>query len=482
MKTHARWLTRWVAGAFVIGTIACITSFAQGGGGGALKIDDTTLAGEIIAFDGRQLTIETKDEKNQATRQTIAVEDLLQVRLTGGSPTTAPATQPGAVNAVAGATEGATPQQKRSAMARVLQWVGLASAGKDGPSTPGADGSAPPSAPTTQQAALLPVWQVKLTNGDSLHGALRGWSNQRLSLAIDKTDLVLDIPADRIAELWHGSAEQVRKARGLHVEAGGGDVAYVIKDADLVAVQGVALGVGQDALNFRYEGQDRAMSLGRVLGVALLASKPAGAQDHSAGSFHQSFRLGTGDVISGTWASLRDGSIALTTQWGQEIRLPAGSVNTIDFRNGRVVYLSDLKPARVEQTPYFDRVIPWRADAALDGGPLALADGRYDRGIAVHARCVLEYELGGQFDRFRTIMGFEQPAGAAGRATVRVRADGKPIYEKADARGDGKPQTIDVPLAGARALVLEVDFGRDQDVGDRVIWANARLVRGHVAP
>jgi len=249
-----------------------------------------------------------------------------------------------------------------------------------------------------------------------------------------------------------------------------------------VAVQGVALGVAQDAMNFRYEGQDRAISLGRVLGVALLASKPAGAQDRSETSFHQSVRLGTGDAISGTWTSLRDGSIALTTRWGQEIRLPAASVNTIDFRNGRVVYLSDLKPARVEQTPYFDRVIPWRADAALDSGALALADGRYDRGIAVHSRCVLEYDLRGQFDRFRTIMGFEQPAGAMGRAIVRVLADGKPVYENADARGDAKPETIEVELAGARTLVLEVDFGRDQDVGDRVIWANARLVRAHVAP
>ena len=27
-------------------------------------------------------------------------------------------------------------------------------------------------------------------------------------------------------------------------------------------------------------------------------------------------------------------------------------------------------------------------------------------------------------------------------------------------------------------LSLEVDFGRGQDVGDRVVWANPRLVKG----
>jgi hypothetical protein len=28
--------------------------------------------------------------------------------------------------------------------------------------------------------------------------------------------------------------------------------------------------------------------------------------------------------------------------------------------------------------------------------------------------------------------------------------------------------------------VLEVDFGKDEDVGDRIIWAGARLIRADV--
>ena len=34
-----------------------------------------------------------------------------------------------------------------------------------------------------------------------------------------------------------------------------------------------------------------------------------------------------------------------------------------------------------------------------------------------------------------------------------------------------------LPVAGAEQLRLQVDFGADQDTGDRVIWANARLQR-----
>ena len=38
-----------------------------------------------------------------------------------------------------------------------------------------------------------------------------------------------------------------------------------------------------------------------------------------------------------------------------------------------------------------------------------------------------------------------------------------------------------LPVAGAEELRLHVDFGRGQDTGDRVIWANARLYRQQAA-
>ena len=48
---------------------------------------------------------------------------------------------------------------------------------------------------------------------------------------------------------------------------------------------------------------------------------------------------------------------------------------------------------------------------------------------------------------------------------------------KPDFRSGEKPVPVEVPVKGAKQLRLEVDFGEDEDVGDRVIWANARLYR-----
>ena len=56
-------------------------------------------------------------------------------------------------------------------------------------------------------------------------------------------------------------------------------------------------------------------------------------------------------------------------------------------------------------------------------------------------------------------------------------ADGKPLFEKLEAKGDQPPQDLKLKVDGVRELTLEVDYGRNDDVGDRVAWANARLLR-----
>jgi hypothetical protein len=96
---------------------------------------------------------------------------------------------------------------------------------------------------------------------------------------------------------------------------------------------------------------------------------------------------------------------------------------------------------------------------------------------------VLHYDIGRRFERFRAKVGFQQPEGKSGRATIRVVGDGdKLLHEIPDARGDQPAADLDIPVAGVSRLTLEVDFGADQDVGDRVAWANARLIRAAKAP
>ena len=68
------------------------------------------------------------------------------------------------------------------------------------------------------------------------------------------------------------------------------------------------------------------------------------------------------------------------------------------------------------------------------------------------------------------------PEGKVGDCVIRVLGDGKTLFEKLDARGDQIPADLKLNVAGVHELTLEVDYGRNDDVGDRVAWANARLL------
>jgi hypothetical protein len=141
------------------------------------------------------------------------------------------------------------------------------------------------------------------------------------------------------------------------------------------------------------------------------------------------------------------------------------------------VYLSDLSPAKAEETPYFGHRLTWRRNVNLVGEPLRMNGRTYDRGLAVHSRCILTYDLSGRYSTFETSVGFDDAAKSRGRVECRVFADGKELYSNPDLKSSGEPVELKLPVVGAAQLRLLVDFGKDQDTGDRVIWANARLHR-----
>jgi hypothetical protein len=143
-------------------------------------------------------------------------------------------------------------------------------------------------------------------------------------------------------------------------------------------------------------------------------------------------------------------------------------------------YLSDLVPTRVEETPFFNRRTPYRRDQNLAGGPIKVDGVTHEKGLSVHARSDLTFDLERRFTTFETLLGFDDEARKKGRVDVKVFADGKEIFARNDLRGDAPPVRLSLPVGGAEQLRLVVDFGPNDDAGDRVIWADAKLYR--VAP
>jgi hypothetical protein len=187
-----------------------------------------------------------------------------------------------------------------------------------------------------------------------------------------------------------------------------------------------------------------------------------------------------GVVVSGEWKDLDTKTWRIASAWGQELNLPASEIQGVRFAGGKMTYLSDLSPSQVEETPFFGHRLGWRKNVSLTGEPMRFNGQTFARGVAVHSRCVLTYDLNGRYATFEALIGFDDAAKGLGRVDCRVFADGKELYANPDLKASDPPVPLKLPVNGAEQLRLVVDFGRGQDTGDRLIWANARLFR--VAP
>ncbi len=331
-------------------------------------------------------------------------------------------------------------------------------------------------------------WRVSLSDGYQVIGKPVGWDDAGLTLQANQGDrpFTITLPSDQITQMIAGQTPtETDEAQPDELDTSDAsadqDTVYVASESGKVQrVSGMVLGIEGDAIAFRFQEADRKIKLNKIRGLVL-----AGRDGVSGSSgFHQAFILKAGHRIPGTLKTSDSTDVRLETVWGEHLEIPVTEVTSIQSRNGRLVYVSDLTPRRVEQTAYFDRVIPYRSDLAANGTPIKLigSDDEYERGISTHARTVLQYELAKNYNAFKCTLGLQDGIGRLGDAHVRVLGDGEVLFELASLKAEAGPQILDLDVSDVDVLTLETDFGAGQDVGDHVGWAGARLFRDDVSP
>ena len=173
------------------------------------------------------------------------------------------------------------------------------------------------------------------------------------------------------------------------------------------------------------------------------------------------------------------GLLKVETPFGPELRIPTSAVVSMRLLGGRAVYLSDLKPAEFEFTPYFQTRWPLRLDRNVNGGPLRLNGREYAKGLGMHSRSVVSYDLVGEFSQFRATVGIDDSAGGKGSVQFAVEVDGERVFTSRLMTGAGKPTAIGpVDVAGKKRLTLIVEFGERGDILDHANWCDPLLIRG----
>ena len=169
------------------------------------------------------------------------------------------------------------------------------------------------------------------------------------------------------------------------------------------------------------------------------------------------------------------------TLFGQAVQIPVTELIALDIYQGKAVYLSDLKPKKIEQSGFLGTPWPPANDRTVRATPLRLltplGEQTFDKGLGTHPRTTLTYDLAGKYRRFEALVGLDAETGARGTAAVRVLVDGKeqplPALQKLTA---GLAVPVPVEVLGAKELAVVIDFGPAGDVQADVNWADARLV------
>ena len=142
-----------------------------------------------------------------------------------------------------------------------------------------------------------------------------------------------------------------------------------------------------------------------------------------------------------------------------------------------MTYMSDLTPKSYEFTPFVSKHWNYARDKTLTGREIRLGGRLHRKGVAMHSRSALAYEIKGGYRQFAAVVGIADETALRGRATLAILGDGRILWRAEDVRGGAEPLKVLADVTGVRELSLHVDFGQELDLADHVCWGAARLIK-----
>jgi hypothetical protein len=320
---------------------------------------------------------------------------------------------------------------------------------------------------------------VILMNGDQIPGPLLQVVGERVIVQAQiGTGQELSLPLSNLSVVWiaapEGAEDSAALRRRLIAERRRRDV-LLLRNGD--RIQGTLTSVNAETV--RFEGDNHKEIPVERARVAALALNTELARPLRPAGIYGRLVLANGCRLSLASAHTDEQTLVGKTLFKDTVRIPIQDVQALDGRQGRAVYLSDLKARHYEHTPYLDLHWPYTRDTSVAGRELHIGGSTYDKGVGMHSQSRLTYDLAGGYRWFEAIVGLDDRTGRRGSAVVEVLVDGKPqtALENRELSGSDAPRTIRVPVTGAKELTLVVKFGTRGDVQNHVDWADARLIK-----
>ncbi len=167
--------------------------------------------------------------------------------------------------------------------------------------------------------------------------------------------------------------------------------------------------------------------------------------------------------------------VALLTVSGVKMSYPSISmIQRIDYSSSSLKYLSDLEPIEIEQ----DNNNPYVRDKNLDHEKMHMFNVVYEKGLAIHARTVLAYDIGGNYRELKGIVGVDDAFAVDSVVVLMIEADNKQIFKKLVRKSD-KPFEIRLDILNVKQLriIVESENADQPDIGNQINLAEIKVTK-----
>jgi hypothetical protein len=324
---------------------------------------------------------------------------------------------------------------------------------------------------------LAPAWSARPSfTFDGVTGEARTRRAGRIAIKrAVATALLLKLPRSDMQV-----ARVIEKVQEMH--ARGDSDQLFLDNGDLVSGRILRVGAEAGANRVVFEADFGAVELplDRVRAVIFADAREASQRAITSNNPKLSVGLDDGSLITATSLATHEGELRIDSPLIGPLKI--SSIDEIAFLQsvgGRVTYLSDLEPVSYRYEPFLE--LPWQYQRNLNvlGQPLRVGEQAYLKGVGMHSRSRLTYDLDGAHQTFAAAVALDDIAETGGSSIFRVLlAHGgkwEEVWSSDIVRGGQPARHVRVGLAGADQLRLAVDYADRGDQRDYANWIDARL-------
>ena len=191
-----------------------------------------------------------------------------------------------------------------------------------------------------------------------------------------------------------------------------------------------------------------------------------------------------GNILVAKSVSRSETGYTITTVSDVKAELAENAISKFDFAAGSVKYLSDLEPVALDESGTDPE--HYQKDRNLDRNPIRLrADpaatetkaGQYAKGLTLHAKTVLTYDLKGQYKVFKGHAGTDSSVETDSAVRLTIDDGTQVLYKGVIKRGD-KPVDLNLNVQNVDRLRIMVESdGGILDLGNQLSIGNARVLK-----